>query len=486
LLGPWPLDRRGFAGAAYSRASFHRLAAAGAREPASVVPEARLAAGYAECDVTARPGEPLAGYGKRNGAPCAGVHDRQRVRALALRAGGRRVVLIGGDYLLVTDGLADAVGRRLAAADGLDRSAIYFTASHTHSGPGGFGTSFMEWFWMGNEQPAVFVRLAEAMASAAHQALASLAPARWAYDSAPVPSLIRNRVRAGLPVDPELSVLSVQIAGGQPEVEVVVFGAHATILGPENRLASSDYPGFLATCLERRPGRRVIFCAGAVGSSTAAGLTGRRDFAGAQRYGERLGDEVEQVLGRLTYREDASLCSLYSPVQLGPVQFRLGPQLRASPVAAGLLVGKREGCIQALALDDLLFLGAPADINGELAQEVKAYARARGRRAVVTSFAGRYVGYLVPDRYYDTYADDETRLMSMFGPHNGSYFTTLLKATVEELSGAALPVRVGIPTKDGGRRTADGRRRTKDGIVPSSGCRPPSSVPPALPGGRQP
>jgi hypothetical protein len=89
--------------------------------------------------------------------------------------------------------------------------------------------------------------------------------------------------------------------------------------------------------------------------------------------------------------------------------------------------------VQALAVGPVLLLGAPGDISGELALAIKENARARGYQPVVTSFAGRYIGYLLPERYYDAYRDNETRLMSMFGPANGPYLMSLLEAATDRM-----------------------------------------------------
>lgn len=437
LVGPWPLDRRDYQGRPYSQETLRGLAAgaAGAAEPPPAPGPMR--AGYGEADITPRVGEPLAGYGKREGNGCVGVHDRLRAQALALESGGRPAVVLGGDLLLVTDGLADAVAGDLARAAGLSRDRIYFSATHTHSGPGGYGTTFMERFWLGPPRPAVFARLRTGLVRAARTALASLEPATIAYSSAPQADVIGNRVQSGLPVDPDLGVLHVRSLVSRREVVVTIFGAHATVLGPENRLASGDYPGFLTRRLERRPGIKAMFLAGAVGSASCAGVTFPRDFSAAQSYGERLAGRVEAMLQGERPTRAAALRSLYRPIQLGAVQFRLGASLRLSPVAGQALVGRREGCVQALAIGDTLLVGAPADINGELAREVKAHAARRGFRTAVTSFAGRYVGYLVPKRYYDTYDDGECRLMSMFGPFNGEYMAAMMKRGVDRLAAEA-------------------------------------------------
>ena len=62
LLGPWPLDRAGFSDQPYYQESLRALESAAQK----AVPAAgELRAGYGEVEITARAGEPLAGYGKR-------------------------------------------------------------------------------------------------------------------------------------------------------------------------------------------------------------------------------------------------------------------------------------------------------------------------------------------------------------------------------------------------------------------------------------
>ncbi len=58
--------------------------------------------------------------------------------------------------------------------------------------------------------------------------------------------------------------------------------------------------------------------------------------------------------------------------------------------------------------------------------ELKSLAHTKALHAVVTSFNGDYVGYVVPAKYYamNTY---ETRTMSFFGPQLPTYFDALLK-----------------------------------------------------------
>ncbi len=434
VAGPWPVDRSAYDGQPYHRrslASLHAATAAMAHPPAT----GELLAGYGESEITPAVGQPLAGYGRRRQGGCRGAHDTLRAQALALSDGSQAVVILSGDLLLITDGLADAITRDLSSV-GLDRARIYYAATHTHSGPGGYGTTLLEGFWLGGSRQQYFNRLRAAFSDSAREAIAALRPVDWTFGSVTLPRAVRNRVRRGEPVDPELSLLAIRQNGTGQQFRLVVFGAHATVEDRSDPMASGDYPGALTAALEGRRGVRAMFCAGAVGSCSCAGFGGRRSHRSARRYGASLAAHVERLLEGASYSRRAALGSFWAPVELGVPQPRIGPSLRAAPLLARQLLPQREACIQGLRLNDVLFLGAPADLSGELSNRVKAHARQRGFRPVVTSFAGRYVGYLLPERYYDGEDDQESRLMSMHGPNNGEYITALLQASIDGLAAA--------------------------------------------------
>src|SRR5579859_1899721 len=82
---------------------------------------------------------PLAGYGNRHGKPAQGVHDDLYVKAVALRVGDRLAVMVGADALIIPPEVTDEVTRRLGQELKLSREQLYLSATHTHSGLGGWG-----------------------------------------------------------------------------------------------------------------------------------------------------------------------------------------------------------------------------------------------------------------------------------------------------------------------------------------------------------
>jgi hypothetical protein len=95
-----------------------------------------LRAGVGQADMTPQLGYYLGGW-TRADRTAGGQHTRLYARALVLQRGGRKVALVAVDLFLVPAGMhqhiAQAVGSR-----GFTPDNVLVSASHTHSGPGGY------------------------------------------------------------------------------------------------------------------------------------------------------------------------------------------------------------------------------------------------------------------------------------------------------------------------------------------------------------
>jgi hypothetical protein len=89
--------------------------------------------------------------------------------------------------------------------------------------------------------------------------------------------------------------------------------------------------------------------------------------------------------------------------------------------------------IQAARIGDLMWATTPCDFSGEMAINYKNAMSKAGYRALVTSFNGAYVGYIIPGKYYhlDKY---ESRLMSWYGPNMGPYTDEMIKRMMQKLT----------------------------------------------------
>ena len=97
---------------------------------------AELQAGVGKADVTPRTGYYLGGW-TRADRVAQGQHTRLHSRALVLRSGNRKVALVQLDLFMVPSGMVQHIGEALASR-GFSERNILISASHTHSGPGGY------------------------------------------------------------------------------------------------------------------------------------------------------------------------------------------------------------------------------------------------------------------------------------------------------------------------------------------------------------
>jgi neutral ceramidase len=112
------------------------LLTAGLLAGAAPADAANLRAGVGRADITPRTGFYLGGW-TRADRVAKGQQTRLWCRAMVLERDGRKVALVAVDLFLIPGGLVKHVGDALADRGFSDRN-ILISASHTHSGPGGF------------------------------------------------------------------------------------------------------------------------------------------------------------------------------------------------------------------------------------------------------------------------------------------------------------------------------------------------------------
>lgn len=375
---------------------------------------------------------PLAGYGDRRGKSATGVHDDLFVKALALRVDGVTGVIVGADALIVPPEVADLAAQRLAGEVGLARGQIYLGATHTHCSLGAWGQGPVAEAFAGRYQPGAVGWFADRIVTAVRQALSDLKPAELGHGHFSAPQFVRNRLVGRLgSVDPEFSFVVVRRADGRRAV-LGSFSAHATVLDGDVMEFSGDYPGAWQRAVEQATGGMALFLAGGVGSHSP--VAGKPGFEGAELMGKELAAALLERLPGLQLTNNVSFGWLSLEVALPPLNWRVSDGVRLRPWLAGkLLWPPSRPWLQAVRLRDTVWISTPADFSGELALGIKDALRARGLDAVVTSFNGDYVGYVIPSRYYHM-AGYEPRLMSFFGPNVPDYFGELVRTMAFSLT----------------------------------------------------
>ncbi len=249
----------------------------------------------------------MSGYASRN-HPSEGVLQRISAKALAFEdERGGRAVVVTVDLVGLPREVSDRAAAALQKQCGLERSAILFNASHTHTGP----VVWPNLKIMLDPTPeqrqqlrAYSQRVTEALVAAAGGALGSLQPASVALGHGNAgfavnrrevaPNGIKLGVNPNGPVDHDVPVL--RVSGDDGKLIAVLFGyaCHNTTLTGEHYQISGDYAGQAQSFVEgKHPGTTAMFlmlCGGDQNPNP------RSKVELAVQHGRTLADEVERVL----------------------------------------------------------------------------------------------------------------------------------------------------------------------------------------------
>lgn len=437
LVGPWPNYEASIEEAAYLSESLAKL---DRQVTPSDSPSQRIGfrAGWARQSISPPIGMPLAGYGAREGMASIGIRDEVFVKALAVADGADTAIIVGSDLLIVPENVADQVRALISQGTPLSGDEILFTASHNHSGPGGFAPGVVSGLFNGSFHPHMEELLVTAFAVAIGEAIDAMEPASVFGGGVDVPEFIKNRERPEAPVDSELSYLCVEKVTGDQCV-VVSYSAHPTVIGSDNFEITGEYPGYLMKHLSSLTGAEVIYLGGAVGSMGHRAPEGATSFERSDLMGKALAEKVAVALEVEVEKEvDLDVEVIGIPLDLPPYQMRVNRHLRLSKFLLPILGVDSDGWLQGVRIGETVFVGMPADYCGEISVRLKSEAATKGIDLWVLSFNGDYVGYISPDVYYNDLESDgslgyERGTMSWIGPQQEAYTTTLIERLIENL-----------------------------------------------------
>jgi hypothetical protein len=435
VIGPWPADNSSYRGSDFERRTLERLA----RQVLPGGDGGPLRVGLAETEISPPPGSFLAGFVKQARTPFVKVDTPCFARALTLATDRGATTVLTADLLLINAKLAQEVLDRTA----LRPEQVYFTASHTHNGPGGWGDHPLEEIVAGRFDPARFRALAEQLADVVARSRRETVPAEVALVTTRPADRQKNRIDPARPTHDQLSALVFRerhagtSTGGPPIAILAVFGAHGTVFRGDPPRLSSDYAGALAASLKDRTGARlVLFAAGAVGDASPVRPRLRSPSDRSRVLGEQLAGDLMQVLPGATFDARPDVASARLEVELPPLRVPIGATLRFSPLATSW-IGGRATHLHVVRIGPAVLVGMPGDYSGHLAETLGQATRRRGLTLVATSFNGDYKGYLVSERVFHGYDCYETRWMNFYGPWAGEYLSDLAGQMIDRIAPSA-------------------------------------------------
>lgn len=427
VVGPWPIDSSDVSLPAARRAALAAFGSPGDCAPRECSASGPLFAGVGTAEITPPRAVPLAGIFDRCLLPNTGAASGVIVRVLALDNGHEEVFLVTADLLLVTRSLRERIVEKLATAHpDIAPERLYFTASHTHSGPGGWSADPFEYLVAGRPDAAFADWLADRFVAAIGAARKDLAPAELGHGAAWLenPYAITNRLVKRGPANRWVDVLALRDPQTKaPRATVVFLAPHALTRKVDDRLVSAEYPGVVRETIEATEGGLCLFASSSVGQMVAGDFGQPRGPSRMEAAGRYYARAVSELLPRLTYERRIAIHNRRVEVPLPQQQVRWGPTgLRFSPLVSRFFLP--EGTqVHLLALGSVHLVGVGCDFSGTIGMALRD--SVPGRTTLVTSFNGDYFGYVVPDESYDR-LHYETMLMSFYGPRLGGYMTEIL------------------------------------------------------------
>lgn len=440
LIAPWPADQTSYTASDYFRDTTRRLE----QRPAIIVSD-EFQVGSAQVDLTPSSPVPLAGFIGQIFQPYEGLDSKCFAKALTIANRRVAVTIVAADLLLIDERMV----RSILSRTGLGRDQIYFTATHTHSGPGGWGNHPLERLVAGTYNPAVFDRLCEQIAEVILSSRSRLEPAEMAFVQTTLDHLQRNRIRPEQPTNDVFSAWFFRSKDPRSKrrglATLATFGAHATISHPIPPRLGGDYPAAFSSVLgEQADVGVVLFASGTVGDASPVRIPAHTQRRSVDAYGKILAERLIKLHETARYESVIELGNLGLKVDLPPVQVPFfGPSWRFNP-AWFWWIGRRSTYLHALKIGPAILAGFPGDFSGHLVNRFES-----STLVVATSFNGDYKGYLVSGETFRSQSCYETRWMSFYGSGLGDYLVDLSGQCIKQLSN--LSHRQSLTKSDAGR-----------------------------------
>ncbi|MDB4657180.1 neutral/alkaline non-lysosomal ceramidase N-terminal domain-containing protein [Verrucomicrobiales bacterium] len=315
-------------------------------------PRTQFRAGAATSNITLPLGARNGGVIARGGA-AKNIHDELHARCLVLDDGKTKVAIVVCDLRMIIRDVTDAAKKLAEEATGIPAENILISATHTHGSPGVIGMHTDEIdLWYSDF-------LIKRMADGIQRANENLAPAKVGWGSGSSPNQVFNRrwfMKEGAikpnpfgeegeiirtnpsrmsklldkpagPVDPEVSILSVQHSDGRPLALIANYGVHY-IGGYKGGSVSSDYFGVFASQVEsllatdsNDPPFVAMMSNGTSGDTNNVNFQSPKSpskpWEKMTAVAKELADEVHRVYKTIEHRDDLSLSAATTELELG-------------------------------------------------------------------------------------------------------------------------------------------------------------------------
>ena len=269
-----------------------------------------LKVGTSKADITPPVGIAHANWGSSIHQVAEGIDMPLYCNVLYIEseASGNKVIILDLDLCIIDDEIDQMIREAVLSVINIPSENIRISVSHTHAGPpyGRSDSTGGGWLTEGVDLIVpYFESFPEKISDAIKKATGSLKRCNISYGigksdininrrpSDEKGNLFTGRNWEGI-VDHSVDVIGFDDEHGNIIATIVGYACHPTILGPDNRLISPDYPGHMRKTVDEVVGGSCIFLQGAAGNQGPIhGFVGEVEVA--RKAGKILGLEASKV-----------------------------------------------------------------------------------------------------------------------------------------------------------------------------------------------
>jgi len=384
-------------------------------------------AGWATANIT--PAEPVSLVGYKPRGEYDYVQDSSYVKTLVIGNGQHTIAFLSYELLIIHPYLAGQVEQAIAR-EALPIDQVIFTATHTHSGLGGYIPGIMGKVAFGGFEEDVIALFTQKTIRGLKDALASMDTVAITYRKTAAPDGVANRLIENGPIDPYIRQLIFE-KKDTTKATFYTYSAHATGLHSRFMGLSGDYPFYLNRALNEEGYEFAFFAAGAVGSH-------RPEVAG------RDVDDIIDYAGSLNYtlknKGHAEEETLIGPLLRGRVHmtlpsphYRISDKVRLRPWIFNSLFGDTKAFFDMILIGNTLLISSSGEVSGVFYEDWERQAANHGLHLIITTFNGGYIGYITPDEHYHM-RHHEVRDTHWFGPQIGRYYQDVMSRLILKAS----------------------------------------------------
>lgn len=397
-------------------------------QPVIYSPTQKLKAGWGKVSITPDHPMPMAGYRMR--PVFETVHDSLYARLIGINNGNQSFYLISSDLLLFPPALKEKLNHQVAQ-EFARQPFLYFSATHTHNGIGGWHSTLVGELVLGDYEDTWVNEVAGKIIAEIKSIEQSMKPTQLSYWQADAHEYAENRLVQGAPYDGWLRGIKL-MRNDSSTAHLITYSAHATSISKKSKSLSGDYPAALVAAVEKKSNSFGMFMAGMVGSHRLAGLR-ETEFELVARAGEVLHEKI--LTAEESNKSDSVVFkAAHIPIRMGPSQLRISKNWKLRNWVFTSLLNPIQGELTYLQIGNILLIGTPCDFSGEIfvTKKLAELAGENNKQLIITSFNGDYDGYITQDSHYETMNKEEVMALNWVGPYYGNYFTEMISILIKK------------------------------------------------------